>query len=54
MGQGEIKGVKRRLRVWGGGLYWQFQARDEEECWKAIYRAERDRERERRSSSRRD
>lgn len=42
MGQGEIKGVKRRPRV-GGGVCWQFHARDEKECWMAIYRAERER-----------
>lgn len=44
MGQGGIKGVKRRvsLRVRGGGVHWQFQVRDEEECWMAIYRAERE------------
>lgn len=32
-----------------GGVYWQFQVRDEEECWMAIYRAES--ERKERSSS---
>lgn len=40
---GEIQGVKRRLRlragVEGGGS-WQFQARDKQECWMSIYRAE--------------
>lgn len=45
---GEIKGVKRRVRLRGGvvvvGAYWQFQVRDEEECWMAIYRAETEKE----------
>lgn len=39
MGQGKIKGIKRRgVRLGGGGegVYWQFQVRDTEECWMAI------------------
>ncbi len=39
MGQGEIKGVKRRGEA--EGEHWQFHMRDKEECRMAIYRAER-------------